>query len=93
MHTVGILQGAGMLGAGNIRDLWMPATCLILLTASIIYALVDLSNQVRVAVDPSRLSTMIAIGRAQQRPSEDAVSRAALSHIDMCSTAEHNSTP
>ena len=35
-----------MLGAGNIRDLWMPATCLILLTASIIYALVDLSNQV-----------------------------------------------
>ena len=37
-----------MLGAGNIRDLWMPATCLVLLTASIIYALVDLSNQVRV---------------------------------------------
>ncbi len=37
-----------MLGAGNIRDLWMPATCLILLTASIIYALVDLSNQVRI---------------------------------------------
>ena len=41
------LQGAGMLGAGNIRDLWMPATCLVLLTASIIYALVDLSNQVK----------------------------------------------
>ena len=46
-----------MLGAGNIRDLWMPATCLVLLTASIIYALVDLSNQVSHRLPNSRCLT------------------------------------
>lgn len=36
------LQGAGMLANGQIRDLWMPATCLLLLGVSIIYGVVDL---------------------------------------------------
>lgn len=31
-----------MLATGQIRDLWMPALCLTLLSVSIVYALVDL---------------------------------------------------
>ena len=31
------MQGGGTMAAGNIRDLWMPLLCLILLFASVIY--------------------------------------------------------
>jgi hypothetical protein len=32
-----LMQGGGTMAAGNIRDLWMPLLCLILLFASVIY--------------------------------------------------------
>ena len=40
--VAGGAQGAGMLAAGNLKDLWMPLLCMTLLLISAIYGLVDL---------------------------------------------------
>lgn len=36
------MQGGGAMMAGNMRDLWMPLLCLVLLFISFIYGLVCL---------------------------------------------------
>jgi hypothetical protein len=40
-----LTQGGGTMAAGNIRDLWMPLLCLILLFASVIYGASAICNQ------------------------------------------------